>query len=72
MMKKETRGNFVYRLSATAALVFLLALAGLTTAEAYVRWSMNQNFSFLGGSGLLGLGVVALGLVLGLIYSQKS
>jgi len=71
-MKKETRGNFVYRLSAAAATVSLLVLAGLVVAEAYVRWSMNQNFSFLGDSGFLGLSILTLGLVLGLIYSQKS
>ena len=71
-MKKETRGNFVYRLSAAAAVVSLLVLAGLVVAEAYVRWSMNQNFSFLGDSGFLGLSILTLGLVLGLIYSQKS
>ena len=71
-MKKETRGNFVYRLSAAAATVSLLVLAGLVVAEAYVRWSMNQNFSFLGDYGFLGLSILTLGLVLGLIYSQKS
>ena len=62
----------MYRLSATAAVVFTVVLAGLTVAEAYVRWRMNQDFSFLGGSGLLGLCILVLGLVLGLIYSQRS
>lgn len=71
-MKKEMRGNLVYWLSVGAAAVSLTALVILVALEVYVRWTVNQDFSFLGGSGLLGLCILVLGLILGLIYSQKS
>lgn len=71
-MHTEARGNFVYRLSAAMAVVFSVALVALIIAEIYVRWTLNQDFSFLGSTGVLGLSILVLGLTLGLIYSQKQ
>jgi hypothetical protein len=61
---------FWFYLAATVvSIVILLAFTG---AEAYVRWSVNQNFSFLPGAGFEALVVLVLGELLGLAYLLKE
>ena len=47
----------------------LLVLVGLT---AWIRWSVNLNFSFLPGFGLGVLMLLVLGELFGLVYLLKS
>ena len=49
-----------------------LAVIILTSAETYVRWSMNQNFSFLGGWTLPALMLLFLGLTYVLLTDSRS
>ena len=64
--------KFIQWFCLVAAVVSYLGVAGLVIAEVYVRWTLNQNFSFLGGSGLGGLSLLALGQILGLVYLLRS
>lgn len=58
-----------YIISSLISYVAFLKLIGF---EAYVRWSLNQDFSFLGGFGLEALGLLTLGQTLGLLYLLRS
>lgn len=54
-----------------AKLSVLIAF-GFIGFEAYVRWSLNQNFTFLGGWELEALTVSAFGLMFGLNYLNRA
>lgn len=54
-----------YIIATVVSYILVIKLAAL---EAYVRWSLNQNFSFLHGFGLESLALLALGQTLGLLY----
>ncbi len=45
-----------------------VGLAVLVAAEVYIRWTLNQNFTLLGGNGLPSLALLVLGLMLGQTY----
>lgn len=70
-MKKEMRQNLVFWFSLISTLVSTVALFALVYMEAHVRWTTNQNFSFLGGSGLLGLSLLVLGQISVLAYIHR-
>jgi hypothetical protein len=71
-MKKETKQAAVFYLTFISALLSVLALIGFSGAQAYIRWTTNQNFTFLGESGLLSLAVVATGLLVALSYLYRQ
>jgi hypothetical protein len=48
--------------------VFLVLLF----ADAYVRWAINQNFSFMSGTGLLPLAILNAAQFAGLAYFLKD
>lgn len=63
----------------TLVLIYIVALcitfvlfAALLIAEVYVRWTMNQSFSFLGGSGLQSLAILLFSQFAGLAYLLKA
>ena len=55
-------------ISAVVAVVGAVALVGI---EAYVRWTLNKDFTFLGGSSLAALIVSAFVLVTGMVYAYR-
>jgi len=67
----EKRERMVFRFSAAIAALAVCIVFVLTIAQAYVRWSVNQNFTFLGGNALEALTVSSFGLVLGLAYIHR-
>jgi hypothetical protein len=67
----QLKRNKVFLLYIVALCLTFVVFFGFVAAEAYVRWSLNQNFSFLGG-GLLPIGVLLLGQFGGLAYLLKS
>lgn len=71
-MNKGRRPDIVYWMTFIAALLSLLGVGVLAVAEVSVRWTMNRDFTFMGSDSFLGLCILALGLTLGLIYSQRS
>lgn len=59
-------------LSYIVAVVSTLAVFVLIIAEAYVRWNLNKDYSFLGGSTLPALVVSTFGLWIALLFSAKK
>ena len=55
-----------------ATVLTFLGLVGITAFEVYVRWSLNQNFSFLGGDALAGLALLVAAQMLGLVWLSRS
>ncbi len=71
-MKKEMKQTLVFWFAAATTVITFIALALLVAAQTYVRWKLNQNFSFLGEAGLPSLSVLLLGQLLGLLYATRS
>ena len=63
-----TQKKFAVRLYLVSTTVATFLLGGIVVAEAYIRWSLNQNFTLLGNSGLVGVCCLVLGLMLGVVY----
>jgi hypothetical protein len=53
------------------SIIAILAAFGLIIAQAYVRWSLNLNFTFLGGNVLEALLISGFGTLLGLIHIRN-
>ena len=66
------RGQVLSIISFGVAIIGVLAAFGLIGLEAYVRWSLNQNFSFLGGDTLPALLIASFALLFGVTYLHKS
>jgi len=64
--------KWLFRFYLLATLLTFLGLLGLSGAEVYVRWSVNQNFSFLPGAGYEALAGLFLGQLLGLAYLLRA
>lgn len=62
-MNKESRQTFVFWLSAMTACLALLSVIGISAAEMYIRWKINQDFSFLGGWELEAITLLGGGLL---------
>lgn len=56
--------------SAVAVLFFIIVL-GLGALQAYVRWFVNQNFTFLGGFELEAATVGAFALLIALLFTSR-
>lgn len=63
--------KFIFRFSVTVSLLSLIMILGFICAQTYVRWSINQNFTFLGGSELEILTASTFALLLGLLYAYR-
>ncbi|MEK7134079.1 MAG: hypothetical protein AAB804_03335 [Patescibacteria group bacterium] len=70
-MKSYTRAFITRFCIATSTLTFL-GLLGIVGFEVYVRWTLNQNFSFLGADGLAGLAILCGAQMLGLVWLSRS
>ena len=71
-MKKDIQGNTVARFAFIVAIIAFVALVALVGAETYVRWVLNQNFSFLGEAGIPALAFLVVGQTSGLLYYLKK
>ena len=67
----EKRGRMLSSFSLIVAVVAVVITFGLIVAQTYVRWSLNQNFTFLGGNELEVLTVSSFALLLGLVYIHR-
>jgi hypothetical protein len=65
---KEKQGTLLFTISTVVVIIALLAVAACIGLDAYVRWSLNQNFSFMSGDELPALTLAAFGLLFGLTY----
>ena len=57
----EGRHHFVMMLALVLSILAILVAFGFIIAQAYIRWSLNQNFSFLGGNVLEALLISGFG-----------
>lgn len=72
-MKRFTRRPFVISFVAFAALLTFVTIVAAVAGDAYVRWTLNQNFSFLSGFTLPALIALFLGLMVTLAhYADRS
>ena len=72
MKTTHEREQVLFYLSLGATSLALVVTFALIGAEAYVRWSVNQDFSFLGGNTLEVLVVGTFLLLFGLVYLHRS
>ena len=55
-----------------ATIVTFFGVAGIVAFEAYVRWTLNQNFAFLDGNALAGLAILLAAQMIGLAWISRS
>lgn len=70
-MQKEKRQNVVYWLSIITFVISAILLFGFIGVQTYVRWKINQNFSFLGGYALEALTLLVLGQITALAFIHR-
>ncbi|MDO8552451.1 MAG: hypothetical protein Q7S01_02880 [bacterium] len=70
-MTAETRQSVVYWLSIITFVVSSVLFIGFIAAQAYVRWFINQNYSFLGGFELEALTFLVLGQITALAFIYR-
>ena len=68
---KEGREALVSLFSILSAAISFLGLSVIIVSQMYVRWAINQDFSFLGGNALEALIVSVFGLILGIAYIHR-
>jgi hypothetical protein len=68
---RENRGETLFYISLVAAVLSLVAAFAAAAGNAYVRWTLNQNFTFLGGWEQEALTLGAFGLLFGLAYLNR-
>lgn len=71
-MNKEKQQGLVYRLSVITFCVSAVSLLLITVLQAYVRYFLNKDFSFLGGWGLEALAFLVLGQIVALSFIHRS
>ncbi len=68
----ESQRRLAVRIYMIVTILSVVALFGLIIAHIYVRWSVNQNFSFLPGFTLESLIALVLGELLGFVYLLRG
>lgn len=69
-MKQEK--EFIRRFVKWTTILNFVAIVGFTGAQTYVRWKLNQNFTFLGDLGLPSLVALFGAQLFALIYAERS
>ena len=67
----EKRAKLVFFLAYTSAALAVLSILAITGIEAYVRWTLNKDFTFLGGSSLSALVISAFVLMACMVYAYR-
>ena len=71
-MGHEFRRTFASWFTIVTMCIAALLLVGLMVAQAYIRWKINLNFSFLGGNVLEALLLFILGQSIALLYFTRE
>ena len=71
-MSKLTSEKFIYSAAVTIAAISVLASFALIAAQVFVRWNLNQTFTFLGGFELDALTVSSFSLVIALMFRARK
>ena len=62
----------LHRLAVRVVLISLIAVAVVCAAEAWVRWELNQDFTFFGGVELEVITAGAFVLLITLVWKGRS
>ncbi|HVV39112.1 MAG TPA: hypothetical protein VHD31_02180 [Candidatus Paceibacterota bacterium] len=68
----EIRGHVLFIFSFVVVLLAFIAVLGVSIFQGYIRWSLNQNFTLLGGWELEALTASAFALLFGLLYLHRT
>jgi hypothetical protein len=71
-INSEEKGHLVFVFSFFVSVIFSLISLTLIGVEAYVRWNLNKEFTFLGGNGLSALLIATAILLVGLSIAHRS
>jgi hypothetical protein len=69
---KEGRSRAFFIISMLIAKVAAIGSLIVAGYEMYIRWTLNQNFTFLGGWELEAFTLAGFGLLLGLNYINRA
>lgn len=70
--KEYDRERFTFIMGVVIAALWMLLVTGLIIAQIYIRWTINQSFTLLGGFELEALTFSVFALILGLVYLHRS
>ena len=70
-MTINSEGKRPVLLALILSILTILVALGLIAVQAYVRWSLNQNFTFLGGNVLEAMLIAGFGTLVGLIHIRN-
>ncbi len=70
--RREKWERLIFRVSFVVTLAALFIVFALVIAQAYVRWSLNQNFTFLGGNVLEAFIISVFALLIALSYIHRA
>ena len=70
-MSKFISEKIVYKVSFIIAWVSVLVVFGFIVVQSYVRWAINQDFTFLGGLELEALTLGAFALIIARLFAKN-
>ena len=62
----------VFVFSLVVAALSIAGVFALVCLEAYIRWTINKDFTFLGESGLGALILASFGLLAALLFAHRT
>ena len=70
-MNKIMSGSAVRAVAVWVAYISIIIVLAFIALQTYVRWTLNQNFTFLGGFELEALTLAAFALLITLIITSR-
>lgn len=71
-MSKFISPSELHKVAFAFSIIGIVGSIALCAVQAYVRWKINQNFTFLGGVELEALTVASFALLIALVVSAKN
>lgn len=71
-MSKFISLNDLHKVAFVLSIIGIVGSIALCAVQGYVRWKINQNFTFLGGMELEALTLASFGLLVSLVVSTKN
>jgi hypothetical protein len=68
----EGQARFVQTFSLIISVVSIIGVLALGALEAYVRWNINQEFTFLGEATLPALAIASFGLLAAILFTTRK
>lgn len=71
-MKHSTKNSIVFWFALIGSISSFVVLAVSLSADAYVRWNLNADFTFLSDFGTLALAIAWTGQVMTLLFTLRA